>query len=240
MQTLKEQQEKAWSLAPDEAKWIQQLRYSHESNLSWWTAFDSQRRIIKKLFNAPMNGWDCRDTLQSRKEFEEMQSSDNAESKAAIMKNEHKEDFVPEVGQECEAHYLHRNGVLKWGQCLVLFEFENGDYAIRAHNGELKYCDKFRPVQTPADKYREEQIEKMCQSMPSKPRADSISYEHKKIIASALYDKGCRILAPDEFVAKRLTDEQIEDVLTKFNFIRRSAVHNIIDAVQNAVLGGEK
>lgn len=55
-----------------------------------------------------------------------------------------------------------------------------------------------RPVKSEADKYRDEQVQQLSVALLMK----------QLVTAGDLYDYGCRVIAPDEYVVKALTDEQ--------------------------------
>ncbi len=239
MKTLKEQQAEAWWLAPDDARWIAQ----DSNGIFWWYSYQpkvdeySFRIRINlstkegKLCTFKINGWDWRDTLQTREEWEAMNNQGNAEEKAAIMKNE---KCMPSTSEWCEVKWRCDDSVeqicpMFISDYTVVFEDKDGE----ERHVDLKNISLFRPIQTQADKYRDEQIDYMDKILCG-------AIERDLSMAVELYEEGVRVLAPDEFVAKRLTAGQLRDIRKKNPRYDLPTFTYVANDIQNAILGGGK
>lgn len=240
---LQEQQAKAWSLAPDDAKWIAQDKDGY------WYAYGVEPIIVERfgdmfgaehgadeyeLFGEEINGWNWKDTLQSREEFEAMTSETEQQFQGELNALAERMDeevladkWVPEIGQECE---YRPSKSAAWTRVKVV--------AIHRGYSWLDYVDnegsepytvglgEFRPIQTEADKKRESQIAALN---------DVIRGIKPQYLAQVMYDEiGVRVIAPDEFVVKALSDEQFEKIKSRFctPMCSPAYVFNLVDAVQ--------
>lgn len=82
------------------------------------------------------------------------------------------------------------------------------------------------PVQTEADKKRDEQIEAITNALYAVANRNNETLQDDAV---TLYAKGVRVIAPDEYVVKRLTDEQKDRLCDILSF---PAGHKFVDAVQ--------
>lgn len=237
MDTLKKQQAKAWRLAPDDAKWIAQ-----DADGDWgWRSFKPKPGgVILKywgqsgsssqfgyLYSDEINGWNWRDTLQSREEWEAMNKQD--------------EKWMPEVGQECEFVYVEdicmdiEGPISKWqtGDRLEIVA-ERGETFIVWNKTRGMGCsindELLRPIQSEADKMRDQYIESLAKALCT---GNEGSWMYYKKEAEFLVDSGWVKIAPDEHVVKPLTDEQREE-LKKLFFLE--AISQDPDAFIDAVL----
>lgn len=117
MKTLAEQQAEAWRLAPPNTKYIAQNGEHASINPRWWVALDAYRNEICKIFGAPINGWDWRNTRQSREEWEAMSKTGNAKEKAAIMKNDHV--LYQKTDPDVPESILDQNGDVALALCRI-------------------------------------------------------------------------------------------------------------------------
>lgn len=131
--------------------------------------------------------------------------------------------WMPEAGQECE--YLIR-GEEQWTKCIYIGESSCNFPVIEKSNGDItEACyAKFRPIQTEADKYREEQRAKLASIIEAKV------YDDIDECVEALYDAGCRILSDDERIVKPLSAEQINRLYRYWT--ENQAVKWLINEVQ--------
>lgn len=276
---LREQQAKAWSLAPDCARKVQQL------SGGGWHYLPIKLGVWRYLYQGIVGNWHWRDTLQSREEFEAMNKqdefqreeryvvlklkrmSDNQKAKLAeflrhtsvgrhqtecvvvesdwpiyeqawhlveqlwqrennVSTQELADEWMPEVGQECESYpYFHN--------CVAVCEYE-GDILMHDRHDDVYFKagnTKFRPTQPEADKYRDEQEKFLCSIIGSIGLQGFD--EPKKYAAPMMYEQGVRVLFHDERICKPLTDEQREE-LKKLFFLE--AISQDPDAFIDAVL----
>lgn len=147
--------------------------------------------------------------------------------------NKQNEKWIPEVGQVCKHQGVIsiEVEVLDWG---IEYAWVKA-VAERDSKPFPVLISDLTPIQTPAEKYREEQIERI-KTICFEP-IGFIAHKTKECRKAAeAFEKGVRVLAPDEFPVKRLTDEKYKMLIdTTFG-----APKDLIDAVQNAILGEEK
>lgn len=205
MNTLIEQQAEAWRLAPDDARWIAQdedgywcsfiFKKPIKSNINWTAT------IYTFLVKAEINGWDWRDTLQSREQWEMLNKQELADEKCKL-----------EAGQECEWSQ-HNNDQWVWlkihaltDRMAIVSEKTGTQFGIYLSQ------HAFRPIQTKADKLRDKNINALAGVMKSLFKDDD---ENLKIFAKNLHEIGVRVLGPDERICKPLSDEQRESIRLK-------------------------
>ncbi len=244
MKTLKEQQAEAWSLSP-KADAIRQIE-----NGDWYrrTQGDHYSAWLK-VCEGEINGWDWRDTLQTREEWEAMSynpyTDDTPEERREAM-NKQDEKLMLEAGERVKYAY-ERSSTHCCGECLIV-AVADGKVWFKPDNAKDVVMSlsevQFRPIQTPADKYREEQIAKLSADIAiTHNDPPSVGYRYRMRAESA-YRRGVRILTPDEFVAKRLTDDSISSIAWSLsdNTNKRDMPFacEVGRAVQNAMLGEEK
>lgn len=116
----------------------------------------------------------------------------------------YEEDWKPEVGQECEFN------LVKWPKdrwAKTTPNYLGCDVTVlQTEFGEHPYmrCEvTFRPIQSAADKYRGEQIERVTDALLN-CGAEAVIEE----FSVDMYKQGVRVLREGEFVARKLSDEQ--------------------------------
>ncbi len=232
MKTLKEQQEEAWRLAPEDAKWIAQ---DNNGNF-WWYSYQPEINEQEQgwgisinlsdkeewLCHFEVNGWDWRDTLQTREEWEAMslyakcaEPNCNApiegDSDLCITHkmNVKDEKWMPEVGQEFSVNPVLVGDAPVKAVCVgydgeaVVGKYINSEGAVDYY---AWLPSQIIPIQTPADKDRDEQIDAIYTTLLY------VTEDINKQDAENLFEHGVRVLGPDEFPAKRLTDEQVTNM----------------------------
>ena len=139
--------------------------------------------------------------------------------------------WMPEVGQGCEV-FNRSLGMAAWERCEI--NFIGNHVAVYTSEScverTVRLSDvEFRPIQTEAEKKRGEQIEKLDELIVK------FDFPQPKTMAVRLYDIGrVRAIAPDEYVVKRLTDEQKANIGKKWDGRYRA---DIIHAVEKAIFG---
>jgi hypothetical protein len=205
--TLKEQQAHAWSLAPDDAKFVGQ-----EAS-GWWLSIyikplRSAGKYIQKtghpqrLFKAPIGNWHWTETLQSREQWEKEMKQD---------------EFVPSVGDICEA-FIEYGASKKWRKVEILKLHPNKkhmQFAVYCLDLEsVTWATEFRPIKSEADKARERCVQALSDELfDFYANTDGAQpYETAKHLISIGYIKP----SPNQFIATRLSDMKIrEEVINK-------------------------
>lgn len=295
LKTLPEQQAHAWSLAPDDAKWIAQCMVAP---FEWYAYADDPINGIGGGFDSPgsrlfrgqdlkLNDW--RDTLQSREEAMTNKNEFKRENRYAVLKlknlteaekvqvneflqaprfnsaltecvvvesdwpiyeqvwgmveklweseNASDKQWTPEVGQECEYTCGKTEGCT-WINCEFVGKLSSGSHVLFIDGDYKSYHPwqiRYRPIQSKADRYRDEQIKAMSEI--DMDWGESGIETLGKYNAVILYDAGVRVLAPDERIGKRLTDEQIR-ILAQENIGDKGENRiELINAVQNTIFG---
>lgn len=126
--------------------------------------------------------------------------------------------WMPDLGQECE--YLDHN-IKDYAWCMYHGKTADGySHIIETEHTVFTDADtEFRPTQTEADKQRDKQIERINNQL-------SI-YGFEPVYSETgeqLYKQGVRVIAPDEYVVKRLTGEQKERLSRVFGIGEADAV----------------
>lgn len=117
------------------------------------------------------------------------------------------EKFIPEVGQECEWSLNNKcfePSIVLYKESLSIL-IQHSKY--EGHRTLLKVDDRdlvFRPLQSAAEKYRGEQVERITQ------RISCIGLDEQN--ARELYDEGVRVLREGEFVARKLTERDYDNI----------------------------
>lgn len=132
--------------------------------------------------------------------------------------------FKPEVGQKCKfkphrcASKICTPKFL--GKHICVLETEEC-----AEECYYLHMVKFEPIQTESDKQRDEQIDSLY--------ALKIKIENDPSITSdQIYDEGYRFIAPDGYIVKALTDEQVDSLRVQSG-LPLVTLRKIIDAVQH-------
>ena len=177
MKTLIEQQAEAWRLAPNYVESIKQL------SLGGWYGLDDDEDVITTcLFTSSINGWDWRDTLQSREQSEamnnqnkfgevmrfeanEIPNEDLANSRGFVNDDDvgdRNEKLMPEVGDSVRYKWKKQEEV-EWGSAVYSgkVEFINDDGCVISNESGYAFFDyandvvDFMPAKTKSDKPRE-------------------------------------------------------------------------------------
>lgn len=147
-----------------------------------------------------------------------------------------KEQWTPEAGKI----YKLKSSDTTWSYDKVTVHAVCGEFAwvsdVSVVDGSPFTCNvsKLRPIQSEADKYRDEQIEAIESAYRTYCNAcwvweaDGRVSEHPEI-GKHLYQQGVRVLSPDEHICKPLTDEQKDRLCSYLQF---PAGHKFVDAVQ--------
>lgn len=135
--------------------------------------------------------------------------------------------WVPEVGQECEAQ-IYPNGrePFEWCRAEVLKVNHNELNAVLVGDS-LYWSANLRPIQTEADTYRDEQIEKLDSLIVK------FNFPQPKTMAVRMHDLGrVRVLQPNQFVANELTERElnyITELMQTTLMSPRDVLNEIID-----------
>lgn len=94
------------------------------------------------------------------------------------------DEWLPELGEECEGHTTDSLGNWSWCKVDPLKDMGGGEFACLTENGILRFVDKFRPLKTERDKFIDH-----CMDGALIPCNINVM----KMILGAAYDKGARI-----------------------------------------------
>lgn len=142
--------------------------------------------------------------------------------------------WVPEVGSNVEFDIYDDGG---WREVYLVGRLLDGRWVVQLEENTVDYLaedTKFRPTQTKVDKYRQQQESKLT---------DHLFVVHRLCVdeqATQLFHRGIRVIAPDEYVVKALTDEQKGRIETAVNKKGWSAFvpdlwRDIFDEVQREI-----
>lgn len=139
------------------------------------------------------------------------------------------EKFIPEVGQECEL-FDHLNEV--WNRVLITAigeEFCLVRWGRQAEN-RVSLSAKFRPIQPAAEKYRDEQLEKLLSI-----KKDGLTIIHASVV-DALIDAGVRVVdkTKGEIVARKLSDRESERIAGEAG-VKGWTYSHVVEAVERAM-----
>lgn len=110
--------------------------------------------------------------------------------------------------------------------------FEGMAFATADESKQLFYAYNFKPLQTKADKYRDEQIEQIRKQLIK------LNHVDPKVTAARLYKmSGVRVIADNEFIGRELTDEQIDGLAKDYSYPSHGDRVSLISAVQKAIKG---
>lgn len=165
--------------------------------------------------------------LKKRQDWEDMKPSE------CDKENGDHDEWIPEAGQECD--YSFKMFEDESMTIRVKFIGMDGQWAvIKIPNQNKKYSSTtltcLRPIQSKADKERDKQMTEINRSLEScgvyRPELDVV-----------LYDKGVRVLQPGEAIGRRLSGEEVVNLMTENHILCEPKIYNFIDDLQRAIFG---